>query len=58
MFVGKYQNPGGDGRGVSGLLPPSRWHVRKNQAGRREAEKREYSVSEKWRVEGRKSDAR
>ena len=39
----------GDGRGVSGLLPPSRWHLGKNQGERREKEIRKYSV---WENEG------
>ena len=56
--VGKHQSRGGDGRGVSGLLPPSRWHLGKNWDGRRETENGKYSVWEKRRVEGRKSDAR
>ena len=33
----------GDGRGVSGLLTPSRWHLGKNRAGRRETEVGKYS---------------
>ena len=52
--VSKHQSRKGDGRGVSGLLPPSRWHLGKYRAGRRG----KYSVWEKGRVEGRKSDAR
>ena len=57
--MSKHQSREGDGRGVSGLLPPSRWHLGKNRAGRRETERRaKYSVWEKRRVEGRKSDAR
>ena len=48
----------GDGRGVSGLLPPSRSHLRKNRGGRRETEWGKYSVGEKRRVEGTESDAR
>ena len=43
---------------MSGLLPPSRWHLGKNRAGRREAERGKYSVWEKRRVEWRKSEAR
>ena len=34
--VSKHQSREGDGCGVSGLLPPSRWHLGKNRAGRRE----------------------
>ena len=56
--VSKHQSREEDGRGVSGLLPPSRWHLGKNQAGRREAKRGKYSVLEQRRVEGRKSDAR
>ena len=56
--MSKHQSRGGDGRGVSGLLPPSRWHLGKNRVGRRETERGKYSVWEKRRVEGRKSDAR
>ena len=29
---------------MSGLLPPSRWHLGKNRAGRRETERGEYSL--------------
>ena len=56
--VSKHKNPEGDGRGVSRLLPPSRWHVGKARAGRRKTERGKSSVWEKRRVEGRKSDAR
>ena len=35
----KHQSREGYGRGVSGLLPPSRWHLGKNRAGRRETER-------------------
>ena len=56
--MSKHQSREGDGRGVSGLLPPSRWHLGKNRAGRRETERGKYSVWEKRRVEGRKSNAR
>ena len=56
--VNKHQSREGDGRGVSGLLPPSCWHLGKNRAGRRETERGKYSVWEKRRVKGRKSDAR
>ena len=56
--MSKHQSWEGDGRGVSGLLPPSRWHLGENRARRRETERGEYSVWEKRRVEGRKSDAR
>ena len=56
--VSKHQSREGYGRGVSGLLPPSRWHLGKNRAGRRETERGEYYVWEKLRVEGRRSDAR
>ena len=56
--VSKHQGREGDGRGVSGLLPPSRWHLGKNRDGRRETERGKYSVWEKRRVEWRKSDAR
>ena len=56
--VSKHQSREGDGHGVSGLLPPSRWHLGKNRAGRRETERGKHSVWEKRRVEGRKSDAR
>ena len=43
---------------MSGLLPRSRWHLGKNWAWRRETERGKYSVCEKRREEGRKSDAR
>ena len=33
--VSKQQSREGDGRGVSGLLPPSRWHLGKNRDGPR-----------------------
>ena len=56
--VSKPQSQEGNGRGVSGLLPPSRWHLGKNRAGRRETERGKYSVWEKRRVEWRKSEAR
>ena len=56
--VSKHESREGDGRGVSGLLPPSRWHSGKNRAGRRETERGKYSVWEKRRVEWRTSDAR
>ena len=56
--VSKHQSREGDGRGVSGLLPPSRWHLGKNRAGQRETERGKYPVWEKRRVEGRKSEAR
>ena len=56
--VSKHQSREGDGRGVSGLLPPSRWHLGKNRAGRRETERGKHSVWEKRRVEWRKSEAR
>ena len=54
----KHQSREGGGRGVSGLLPPSRRHLGNNRAGRRETERGKYSVWEKRRVEGRKLDAR
>ena len=56
--VSNHQSLEGDGRGVSGLLAPLRWNSGKNRAGRRETETGKYSVWEKRRVEGRKSDAR
>ena len=56
--MSKHQSREGDGRGVSGLLPPLRWHLGKNRAGRRETERGKYSVWEKRRVEWRKSEAR
>ena len=56
--MSKHQSREGDGRGVSGLLPPSRWHLGKNRAGRRETERGKHSDWQKRRVEGRKSDAR
>ena len=56
--VSKQQSREADGRGVSGLLPPSRWHLGKNRVERRETEKVKYSVWEKRRVEGRKSNGR
>ena len=56
--VSKNQSREGDGRGVSGLLPPSRLHLGKNRAGRRETERGKYSVREKRRVKWRKSEAR
>ena len=56
--MSKHQSREGDGRGVSGLLPPSRWHLGKNRAGRRETERGKYSVWGKQRVERRKSEAR
>ena len=56
--MSKHQSKEGDGRGVSGLLPPSRWHLGRNRAGRRKTEREKYSVWEKRRVERRKSDAR
>ena len=55
--VSKHQSREGDRRGVSGLLP-SRWHLGKNRAGRRETERGKYPVWEKRRVEWRKSEAR
>ena len=56
--VSKHQSREGDGRGVSGLLPPSSWHWGKNRAGRRETERGKYFGWKKRRVEWRKSDAR
>ena len=56
--VSENQSREGDARGVSRLLPPSRWHLGKNRAGRRETKRGKYSVWEKRRVQGRKSDAR
>ena len=57
--VSKHQSREGYERGVSGLLfSPSRWHSGKNRARRRETKGEKYSVWEKIRVEGRKSDAR
>ena len=56
--VTKRQSREGDGRGVSGLLAPSRWHLGKNRAVRRETERGKYSVWEKRRVEWRKLEAR
>ena len=56
--VSKHQRQEGDGRGVSGLLPVSRWHFGKNRAERRETERGKYYVWEKRRVEWKKSDAR
>ena len=44
--VSKHQSWEGDGRGVSGLLPLSRWHLGKNRAGRRETERGKYSAWE------------
>ena len=41
--VSKHQNREGDRRGVSGLLPPSRWHLGKYRAGRREIGRGKYS---------------
>ena len=41
--VSKHQIWERDGRGVSGLLPHSRWHLGKNRAGRRETERGEHS---------------
>ena len=41
--VSKHQSREGDGRGVPGLLPPSRRHLGKNRAGRRETERGKYS---------------
>ena len=55
--VSKNQSRERDGRGVSGLLPPSGWHLCKNRAGRRKTERGKYSVWETRRVEERKSDA-
>ena len=49
--VSEHQSREGDGRGVSGMLPPSRWHLGKNRAGRRETERGKYSVWEKRKVE-------
>ena len=57
-YVSRHRSREGDGRGVSGLLPPSRWQLGKNRAARRETERGKYSVWEKRRVDGRKSDAR
>ena len=54
----KHQSREGDGRGVSGLLPPSRWHLGKNRAGRKETERGKYSVWEKRKVEWMNSEAR
>ena len=48
--VNKHQSREGHGRGVSELLPISRWHLGKNRAGRRETERGKYSVWEKRRV--------
>ena len=45
--VSEHQSREGNGRGVSGLLPPSRWHLSKNRAGRRETEMGKYSGWEK-----------
>ena len=56
--VSKHQSREGDGRGVSGLLPPSRRHLGKNRDGRIETEREKYPVWKKRRVEWRKSDAR
>ena len=42
--VSKHQSREGDGRGVSGLLPPSRWHLGKNRVWRRETKRGKYSV--------------
>ena len=55
--MSKHQSRKGDGSGVSGLVPPSRWLLGKNRAGRRETERGKYSVWAKRRVEGTKSDA-
>ena len=57
IHVSKRQSREGDGRGVSGLLPPSRWYLGKNRAGRRETERGKYSLWGKRRVEWRKWDA-
>ena len=56
--VNMHERQGRDGRGVSGLLPPSRLHIGKNRFGRRETEEGEYSVWDKRRVGRRRSDAR
>ena len=42
--VSKHQRREGDGLGGSGLLPPSRWHLGNNRAGRRETERGKCSV--------------
>ena len=56
--VSKHQSREGDERGMAGRLPPSRWHVGNNRAGRKETERGKYSVWEKRRMEERKSEAR
>ena len=53
IHVSKHQSREGDGRGVSGLLPLSRWHLGKNRAGRREVERGKYSVWENAEKIGR-----
>ena len=55
--MSKHQSREGDGCGVSGLLPPSRWHLCKSWAGRRETKWGKYSACEKRTVECGKSDA-
>ena len=48
--MSEHQSREGDGRSVSGLLPPSRWQIGKNRGKRREAERGKYSVWENRRV--------
>ena len=55
--VSTHQSRERDGRGVSGLLPPPRWHLGKNRAGRRETDRGKDAAWAKRRVEWRKSDA-
>ena len=53
--VSKHQSREGDGRGVSGLLPPSRWPLGKSRAGRRETKRGKHSVWQNggWKVGNR-----
>ena len=58
VYVSKHSRRDGEGRGVSGLLPSSRWHIGKHRPGRRETEGGEFSFRVKRRVEWRISDTR
>ena len=43
-YVDNHHRREGHGRGISELLPLSRWHLGKNRAVRRETERGKYSV--------------
>ena len=58
LHVSEHQSREEGRRAVSELMPPSRWHLGNNLAGRRETEREKHSVCEKRGDEWSKSGAR